>query len=80
MWPRESPMRSDIDLLVITGSAVPTRVEQELFDATYPLFLESGRQIAPQFRTRKDLERSSDDRAAAFLENFRRDAMLLWER
>jgi len=24
---------------------------QELVDATYPLFLESGRQISPQFRT-----------------------------
>ena len=25
--------------------------EQELVDATFPLFLESGRQMSPQFRT-----------------------------
>ena len=79
-WPRGMPIRSDLDLLVLTDAAIGEREKQMLFDATYPLFLESGRQIGPQFRTRADLERPKDERAATFLENVRRDAILLWDR
>ncbi len=74
MWPRESPMRSDVDLLVVTGSPVPAAVEQELVDATYPLFLECGRQIAPQFRTCEDV--AASELAAALA----RDGVVLWRR
>jgi hypothetical protein len=40
-----------------------------LLDATLPLFLECGRQIGPQFRTRELLENASDDRTATFLQS-----------
>ncbi len=73
MWQRESPMRSDIDLLVLTTSPVPQAVAQELDDATYPLFLECGRQLGPQFRTRDGL-------TGAFADEVERDGVTLWQR
>jgi predicted nucleotidyltransferase len=51
-WPAGMPIRSDLDLLVLVVEPVAEVEEQELVDATFPLFLESGRQISPQFRTR----------------------------
>jgi predicted nucleotidyltransferase len=71
MWPEHSPMRSDIDLLVVTSSPVAKELAQELFDATYPLFLECGRQLDPQFRTRAGLD-------GAFAEQVARDGVTLW--
>ncbi len=50
-WPRGMPIRSDLDLLVLVSEPLEPALEQELIDATYPLFLESGRVIGPQFRT-----------------------------
>jgi predicted nucleotidyltransferase len=50
-WPRGMPIRSDLDLLVLVRNALEPALEQELLDATYPLFLRSGRQLGPQFRT-----------------------------
>lgn len=50
MW-RAMPIRSDIDLLVLTEGDVDEADQEELANATFPLFLECGRQIAPQFRT-----------------------------
>jgi predicted nucleotidyltransferase len=52
MWPASAPMRSDIDLLVVTSAELSAERREELVTATYPLFLECGRQIGPQFRTR----------------------------
>jgi predicted nucleotidyltransferase len=50
MWPDHSPMHSDIDLLVVTRGVVPEETQEELVNETYPLFLECGRQLSPQFR------------------------------
>jgi hypothetical protein len=50
MWADHSPMHSDIDLLVVTRGAVPDETQEELLNETYPLFLECGRQLSPQFR------------------------------
>jgi predicted nucleotidyltransferase len=72
-WPRGMAIRSDIDVLVVTASELPTKREQELVGATYELFLECGRQIGPHFRTRAQFEDSS-----AFLENVRRDGIRLY--
>lgn len=52
-WPAGMPIRSDLDLLVLVSVPLETADEQALIDATLPLFLESGRQISPQFRTPK---------------------------
>jgi predicted nucleotidyltransferase len=72
-WPAGMPIRSDLDVLVVVATALEPDFEQELIDATYPLFLESGRQIGPQFRTREQLGRTPD-----FVENLRREAVELW--
>jgi predicted nucleotidyltransferase len=50
-WPVGMPIRSDLDLLVLVSDPLDASEEQALIDATLPLFLESGRQISPQFRT-----------------------------
>jgi predicted nucleotidyltransferase len=63
MWDAGSPMHSDIDLLVVTREPLPDEVAEQLLNETYPLYLESGRQIGPQFRAavqhavrRRDIE------------------------
>lgn len=73
-WPKGMPIRSDLDLLVVTASALPEWREQELIGATYPLFLECGRQIGPQFRSRRQVDDPSD----AFVENVRREGIRLY--
>ena len=50
-WWDGMPIRSDLDLLVLVREPLEPSLQQELVEATYPLFLESGRQLAPQFRT-----------------------------
>ena len=49
MWSRQAPMNSDIDLLVVTREEVSAKLREELVNDTYPLYLECGRQISPQF-------------------------------
>lgn len=46
-WPSGMSIRSDLDLLVRTRRELPDEEKGELVDATYPLFLECGRQISP---------------------------------
>jgi acyl-CoA thioester hydrolase len=79
-WPSGMSMRSDVDVLVTTRLAVPPPVVQSLASETYEPFLESGRQISPQFRTAAELEAQKDERGAAFLDALRRDAVTLWQR
>lgn len=79
-WPAGMPIRSDLDLLVVTDTAVPEDVVERLVDATMPLFLESGRQLGPMFRTADELARPKTDRAAEFLSQFRRDAIRIYAR
>ena len=50
-WPAGMPIRSDLDLLVLVREPLGPSEREELVDATFPLFLESGRQLSPQFRT-----------------------------
>jgi predicted nucleotidyltransferase len=78
MWPTRSPMHSDIDLLVLTADELGEELEDELGSETYALFLECGRQISPQFRTRAWLERPPDERAREFLDRIAADAVVLW--
>ena len=72
MWDAGSPMRSDIDLLVVTRTELPQAAEEELLNETYPLYLECGRQIGPQFRTEESLG------SAVFAENVARDGVEVW--
>jgi predicted nucleotidyltransferase len=79
-WPPGMPIRSDLDLMVITSDPVPKEVADSLVDATMPLFLESGRQLGPVFKTPDDLAHPQTKRAAEFFRQFRRDAIVLWSR
>jgi len=73
-WPAMR-IRSDIDVVVVTRSRLADELQEELVNATYPLFLECGRQIGPQFRIAAEL---AVEPPTAFLENLRRDGVLLW--
>jgi predicted nucleotidyltransferase len=73
-WPLGMPIRSDLDLLVLTDAQVPQGEIDALVDATLPLFLECGRQLGPQFRTRDGLAAGSRE----FREEFERDAIVVW--
>jgi len=72
MWGAGLPMHSDIDLLVVTATPLAETAVKELINETYPLYLECGRQIGPQFRTEASL--GSD----AFAANVARDGVEVW--
>jgi predicted nucleotidyltransferase len=73
-WPPGMPIRSDLDLLVLTRDPLPNREIEALVDATLPLFLECGRQLGPQFRTREGISEGSGE----FREELERDAIVVW--
>jgi hypothetical protein len=76
MWAEFWPMRSDIDLLVVISEPLPADFERELVAATYPLFLECGRQLSPAFRTRDQLRLTW----APLQSEVSRDGVRLWPR
>jgi predicted nucleotidyltransferase len=78
-WPRGMPIRSDLDVLVVTDMALDESVIQELVDATFPLFLECGRQIGPQFRTAAQLH-ANNESARTFHTNVTRDGIRVYRR
>jgi predicted nucleotidyltransferase len=51
MWLRDSPMHSDIDIVVVTSQPVPESTVDDLVNLTYPLYLRCGRQISPAFKS-----------------------------
>jgi predicted nucleotidyltransferase len=73
MWPDHSPMHSDIDLLVVTCAAVDEAVQEQLLNATYPLYLECGRQLSPAFKTQAELAAGGE-----FLERVRAEGVDVW--
>jgi predicted nucleotidyltransferase len=78
MWPPDSPMHSDVDLLVVTHDEVPEAVQEELLNETYPLYLECGRQLSPHFFSRGRLAAPVDDRTREFLRELGADAVVVW--
>lgn len=68
MWSDRFPIRSDIDLLVLTRKPLAEGLQEELVNETYPVFLECGRQIGPQWRTIEQWESPQDERAKRFKE------------
>lgn len=73
-------MRSDIDLLILTHEPLDAALTEELINATYPLFLECGRQISPQFWTVERFNAPESDRARAFVERVRAEGRVLHRR
>jgi predicted nucleotidyltransferase len=78
MWGAHSPMHSDVDLLVVTTAAVPAAEQEYLLNETYPLYLECGRQLSPQFYTEERLAAPGDERTRAFLARIARDVRVVW--
>ncbi|MGH2375347.1 MAG: nucleotidyltransferase domain-containing protein [bacterium] len=78
MWPAHSPMRSDVDLLIVTRVPVDPTLIDELVNATYPLFLEAGRQISPQFWTAERFAAPDSDRARSVAERVRAEGLVLY--
>jgi len=76
-WPRGMPIRSDLDLLIICDTPLSEERIEDLVTATMPLFLECGRQLGPQFRTREGLARPE---GAAFLANVEREGVMIYRR
>jgi predicted nucleotidyltransferase len=79
MWPEWMPMHSDIDLLVLTQGAVSEEERQSLLEASYELYLECGRQLAPTFWTVARFA-SPEAKAADFAEQIRQDSKALYVR
>jgi predicted nucleotidyltransferase len=79
-WPAGMPIRSDLDLLVVTEEPLAEAEVEALVAQTYPLFLRCGRQLAPQFRTPAQLAAPRDEQAARFAEEVERDCVVLWRR
>jgi predicted nucleotidyltransferase len=69
MWSERFPIRSDIDLIVVTKEELPKETQEELINETYPLFLECGRQIGPQWRSAEQWATPTDERAETFKAN-----------
>jgi predicted nucleotidyltransferase len=79
MWPSHFPMHSDIDLLILTDETLSEEVQEELLNETYPLFLECGRQIGPQFRTLTEFENPRDERESKFRANVETEGVVLYK-
>jgi predicted nucleotidyltransferase len=74
-WPAGMPIRSDLDLLVLTETPAGQEEIDALVEATMPLFLECGRQLGAQFRTRQGVAEGSPE----FVEELQRDAIVLYD-
>jgi hypothetical protein len=78
MWPPDSPNHSDIDLLAVCGETPSPAEIEALVNATYPLFLECGRQISTQFRTPAALQSPTTDAGRGLLTAIRDHGRLLF--
>jgi predicted nucleotidyltransferase len=78
MWPAHAPQHSDIDLLVITRGELGEGEAEALLNETYPLYLECGRQLSPQFFAHERLDDPPDERTRAFLQSIEGDARAVW--
>jgi predicted nucleotidyltransferase len=80
MWSQRFPIYSDIDLLVLMQEPLSPEVREELVNATYPLYLECGRQSGPQWRTIEQWALPKDERAQAFKANVDAEGCTLYDR
>jgi hypothetical protein len=81
IWGRHWPMHSDVDLLILTTQPVQESDREDLINETYPLYLECGRQISPQFRTVAELQQPTTARGTAFKEQIAEEGRVVfsWE-
>ena len=79
MWPDWMSVHSDIDLLILSSRSVLPEVQEELVNETYPLFLECGRQISPQFRTMAQFHSPGDERTREFVAQVRSEGHVIYK-
>lgn len=79
MWSARMPMRSDIDLLVLTREPLSHAVQEQLGDETYPFFLECGRQIGPLFHTVSWFEEPGDQKARDVVARIADEGVILYQ-
>jgi predicted nucleotidyltransferase len=77
-WSRRMPMNSDIDLLVVTGIEPTAERREGILNETYPLYLECGRQLSPQFWTVEKLADPPTEKAKAFKQLILREGVRLF--
>lgn len=80
MWSARFPIHSDIDVLLLMQEPVSPEAWEEFVNATYPLYLECGRQIGPQWRTTEQWASPKDERAEGFKANVEAEGRLLFRR
>ena len=73
-----SQLTSDIDVLVLTRKALPNDLQEALVNETYQLYLECGRQIAPQWRSADEWATPADERARFFKEAVEKEGRALY--
>ncbi len=78
MWPADSPMHSDIDLLVITRREPKPAATDEVVEATYLFYLECGRQISPQFFTATRLAHPEPGTPSRFVKFALTEGIEIW--
>ena len=78
MWSDASGFRSDVDLLVLTREALSPELQEELINEAYPLYLECGRQIGPQWRTLAQWEDPIDERTRGFVQRVEEEGRILY--
>ncbi len=76
MWADFWPMRSDIDLLIVTSSKVDGKIEEGLRRVVYERSLGCGRRIDMPIRTRAQLR----GQWASLWSAVQRDGICLWPR
>jgi predicted nucleotidyltransferase len=76
-WGPHMPMNSDIDLLVVTVREVTAEAREALVNETYPLYLECGRQISPQFWSAAKFDDPPTETARTFKEQLLREGAVL---
>jgi hypothetical protein len=80
MWGKSWPMSSDIDLLILTIHLLHEEDREHLINETYPLYLECGRQLSPQFRTVAEFENPTTERGATFKERIAEEGRMIFSR
>jgi predicted nucleotidyltransferase len=77
MWPAGFPIHSDFDVLLVVDGPVDPADRDALVDATYPLFLECGRQISPALLPVERWEHPAAGTEAELVAAVRRDGVEL---
>jgi predicted nucleotidyltransferase len=76
--PEDSPMRSDMDLLVVTARELGDDEEEKLVAETYEPYLECGRQISPHFVSQDQIVKPDSDRIRGVLDRVRTEGVDVW--